>query len=231
MKITVFTSSYNYAKYLRQSIESVLNQTYSNFEYHLIDYGSTDDSWKIMNEYKDDRIVLMQIGEQPNQSFTMNHSIKNATGEYWSWCPADDYWCPNLLERKVEYAQKYPDAVLYDDFFLINDEGVLTGEVILPIMSQDDIRRKIWEHGIIGFTGILIPMYVFKDIGLYFPEDEFISEDYKWMIMATVKKIPFVGMPEKLHYKRKHAGSVTQSRHAEMLANMYDIQNSLRNYK
>jgi len=230
MKITVFTSSYNYAKHLRQSIESVLSQTYQDFEYHLIDYGSTDNTWEIISEYKDDRIKAMQIGSQPNGSFVMNHSIRLAQGKYWSWCPADDYWHSTLLEKKVEYAKKYPEAVLYNDFFTIDDNGNSLGEVTLPIMTQEYIREKIWEHGLIGFTGIFIPVYIFEDLNLYFPEDEFISEDYWWMIMATTMGLEFVGVPEKLHYKRKHAQSMTQSRFNEMIANMKVIHKKIRGY-
>jgi glycosyltransferase involved in cell wall biosynthesis len=111
--ITVFTSSYNYGKHLRKAIESVLAQTYSDFEYHLIDYGSTDETWDIMNDYKDDRIMRIKMGCQINKTFAMNRSIKLAKSGCWSWCPADDYWHPSLLQTKVEYSLKYPGAPFY----------------------------------------------------------------------------------------------------------------------
>lgn len=106
--ITVFTSSYNYGKHLRKAIESVLAQTYSDFEYHLIDYGSTDETWDIMNDYKDDRIMRIKMGCQINKTFAMNRSIKLAKSGCWSWCPADDYWHPSLLQTKVEEAFTNP---------------------------------------------------------------------------------------------------------------------------
>lgn len=130
--ITVFTSSYNYGKHLRKAIESVLSQTYTDFEYHLIDYGSTDDTWDIMNDYKDDRIIGIKMGCQVNKTFAMNRSIKLAKSGYWSWCPADDYWHPSLLQTKVEYSEKYPEAVLYDDFWIIDDRDNIIQEVSLP---------------------------------------------------------------------------------------------------
>src|SRR4030067_2626042 len=122
--ITVFTSSFNYGKFLRKSIDSVLNQTYKDFEYHLIDYGSTDDTWKIIQEYAyDPRVQAIQIGEQPNKVFAMNHSIRISKGNYWVWCPADDYLHITMLERAVQYILRYPDAVLYSDCYVVDDNG------------------------------------------------------------------------------------------------------------
>jgi glycosyltransferase involved in cell wall biosynthesis len=225
--ITVFTSSFNYGKYLRKSIESVLSQTYRDFEYHLIDYGSIDNTWEIINSYKDDRIKAIQIGCQKNKTFAMNHSIRISKSGYWSWCPADDHWQSSLLERKIEYSLKYPDAVLYDDFWVIDDSGRVVQEVELPSYSCELIKTEIWKRSLIGFTGIFIPVSLLKE--LPFPEWENISEDYAWMIQAVGKGIDFIRVPEKLHYKRNHPGSVTDSRYAEVIANMSKIWERLRN--
>lgn len=224
--ITVFTSSYNYGKHLRKAIESVLAQTYSDFEYHLIDYGSTDETWDIMNDYKDDRIMRIKMGCQINKTFAMNRSIKLAKSGCWSWCPADDYWHPSLLQTKIEYSLKYPGAVLYDDFWIVDDKDNIIQEVILPDRTQQQIREEIWESGVIGFTGIFIPVSLLKEMP--FPEDENISEDYQWMLQATMRSIEFIRVPEKLHYKRKHGGSVTGRRYDEVIANIKNIHKKVR---
>lgn len=226
MKITVFTSSYNYAKHLRQSIESVLAQTYRNFEYHIIDYGSTDDTWEIMNEYRDDRIVKIKMGHQLNKTFAMNHSIMLAKPGYWAWCPADDYWHPSLLQTKVQYCEKYPDSVLYDDFWVVDEENNIIEEVNLTERTQKQIQLEIWKGGVIGFTGIFIPTALLKR--LPFPEWENISEDYAWMLLALKEGVEFIRIPEKLHYKRNHSGSVTGRRYNDVISNMENIWAKVR---
>ena len=144
MKITVFTSSYNYAKHLRQSIESVINQTYEDWEYHLVDYGSTDNSYDIMQEYAGDkRVKIYQIGKKRNIASAINYSILRATGDYWSWCPADDYWADNLLEEKVKYIPKYPKSVLYHDYWIINEAGQTVGGNDLAGISVEEFHREI----------------------------------------------------------------------------------------
>jgi len=226
--ITVFTSSYNYGRYLRTSIESVLNQTYKDFEYHLIDYGSTDDTWKIMQGYKDPRIKAIQIGKQVNKAFAMNHSIRISRGDFWVWCPADDYFHETLLRRSREYSRRYPGAVLYSDNYTIDDNGRQYMSHIREEFTDEQLKKEIWKRSVIGFTGIFIPMRIFRDTGLYFPEDENYSEDYCWMIQAVMQGVKFRHIPEKLHYKRKHKGSSTNREYKELVANIKVIHERLR---
>ena len=225
--ITVFTSSYNYSRYLRLSIESVLNQSYTDFEYHLIDYGSTDDTWTIMQEYerKDSRIKAFQIGAQENKVRAMNFSIEQARGDYWCWSPADDFLHKDLLLHKVKLSQQYPEAVIYSDFYHVDDNNNVIGDITLNL-TDEDIRTKIWKHGIIGFTGIFIPVSLLRKIP--FDEKEMISEDYRWMIQAVKAGVKFIGIAEKLFYKRKYSGSITGRRYSEVIKNMYKIQDDLR---
>lgn len=227
--ITVFTASFNYGKYLRQAIESVLNQTYKDFEYHLVDYGSTDNTWKIMQEYaKDSRVNAMQIGKQPNKVFAMNHSINIAKGDFWVWCPADDYFHKTLLERNRLYSKQHPGAVLYSDNYTVDDNGkVYTGH-IREEFTDEQLKKEIWKRSVIGFTGIFIPMYIFREMKLLFPEDENYSEDYYWMIQTVMRGVKFRHIPEKLHYKRKHKGSATNRNYKNIVANIKIIHEKLR---
>jgi len=227
--ITVFTASFNYSKHLRQAIESVLNQTYKDFEYHLIDYGSTDDTWKIMQEYtKDSRVKAIQIGKQPNKVFAMNHSIYIAKGDFWVWCPADDYFHETLLTRSREYSRKYPGAVLYSDNYTVDDNGRQYTSHVREEFTDEQLREEIWKRSVIGFTGIFIPMRIFREMDLYFPEDENYSEDYRWMIQAVMRGVKFRHIPEKLHYKRKHKGSATNREYKNIVANIKVIHEKLK---
>ena len=80
----------------------------------------------------------------------------------------------------------------------------------------------------IGFTGIFIPMYIFRDMNLYFSEDEKYSEDYRWMIQAVMSEVKFRHIPEKLYYKRKHKTSCTNRDYKDIVANIKVIHDRLR---
>lgn len=223
LKITVFTSSYNHSKYLRKSIESVLNQTYNNIEYLLFDDGSDDNSYNIMLEYDNDpRVKVIKLDKQANVGVVINRSIRLSTGDYWSWCPADDYWSPNLLEKKIDYINKFPNSVLYNNWFVINNDNVIQEHKPIKLMTSDEFKVEVWKSSPIGFTGILIPMYVFNEYGLLFPEHLSFSEDYYWMVESTINGIPFNLVPDRLHYKRKHENSLT-SKNIDKIINQIPI--------
>lgn len=108
-KVTIYTQAYNPGKYLVQCIESVLGQTYTDFEWLLVDHGSTDDTPAIIDRYaeQDKRIVPIHIavnGSNPNLS---NDTVRqNGTGKYLTWLDSDDWWDPDYLEHLVPFAEE-----------------------------------------------------------------------------------------------------------------------------
>lgn len=231
-KITIFTSSFNGGKYLKEAIESVLNQTYENFEYLLFDDGSDDDTYEIMVSYKNDsRIKIIKLDKQPNVGVVINKSFDLSVGDYWCWCPSDDILCKNLIEKKIEYINKYPKSVLYNNWFIINEKGDKIGECVVKNMTSGEFSKEVWQSSPIGFTGIMIPSYVYKNMKLYFPHHLNYSEDFYWMIKATIHGILFDIVPYTLHYKRKHSNSLTDKNIQNILKNIPVIRKELLAYK
>lgn len=205
---TILTSSYNHKKDLKFAIESVLSQTYTNFEYHLIDDGSTDETFDIMYSYakQDKRIILIKLPKVKTLGILLNKSIRLSTSKYWLWCPADDGFFPNLLEEKLKFAKKYPNTVLYDAYTKIDSNG----NFIEHCSARDEkFQENPWNFNGIGFTGAMIPMYIFKKLNLYFPEHLPFSEDFYWTIKVILHGIKFKSMDQELHYKRR--GQVSTS--------------------
>ncbi len=100
--------SYNSSLFIREAINNVLSQTYQNFELVICDDQSTDHTWSIINEYRDERIVKIKneknLGEYPNR----NKAIRLARGEYLIFIDADDVIYPHGLEFMVRYAVQFP---------------------------------------------------------------------------------------------------------------------------
>jgi len=231
-KITVFTSCYNQAEFLRESIESVLKQTYINFEYFIYDDGSIDETWNIIKEYakKDNRIIAEKLPKQPTLSHIINRCLNRYTGDIWTWCPADDIFEPNLLTCKIKYQLENPNAVLYHNCLIINKDSVITDKSTVTIYSPADIKRLVWEKSMIWMTGIFIPRSVFEIVG-NFPEHIQLSEDFYWMIKATIHNIDFIGVPEFLHRKRKSQNQTSVKRANDIEKNVQMMRNELKQYK
>jgi glycosyltransferase involved in cell wall biosynthesis len=230
-RITVVTPCYNQAEYLREAIQSVLAQTFEDFEYLLLDDGSTDNTWAVMQEAskRDVRLRCIRLEKQSNVGVVLNRSIREARGEYWVWCPSDDRLHARLLERKLEAAKKYSEAVLYSDWEHIDLEGQVLNVVEPPRLTAAEFALEVWKTSPIGFTGIWIPTEVFDRVGS-FPTHLQASEDFEWMIRATLH-VPFIGIPEVLYQKRLHTNRISVRNKTRIMEQVPKIRESLRAYQ
>ncbi|SVC41049.1 uncharacterized protein METZ01_LOCUS293903, partial [marine metagenome] len=108
--ITVLMPVYNGAKYLNEAIDSILNQTFQNFEFIIIDDGSTDDSVKIIKSYDDNRIRLVENRNNLGQSETLNKGLSLTRGKYIARMDQDDISMPERLKKQFEFMENNSDV-------------------------------------------------------------------------------------------------------------------------
>lgn len=121
-KVTVIIPTYNRAHLVKDAVESVLNQTYQDFELIVIDDGSTDNTKEVLAVYKDKLTYIYQ--ENQGRSSARNHGIKLAQGEYIAFLDSDDVWFPDKLERQVPVLESAPpDVVLVHGYKCIVDKN------------------------------------------------------------------------------------------------------------
>jgi len=227
--ITVFTSCYNQGKFLAEAIESVLKQSYGDFEYLIYDDGSTDDTWEIINSYDDSRIKAFKLKKVKNIATVLNMSISKMKGRVWSWCPSDDIWHAKLLSDKRDFALALgPNAVIYSDWEVINEDGS-HHIMVKPRISFKDFPKVVWDSSPIGFTGIWIPRKVFDIVG-GFPEHIDFSEDYYWMVKATIHNILFYSYPKVLYKKRRHLDQLSNINRSNIQFQLPMIRQELKEY-
>lgn len=111
MKISVLLNNYNYAPYLGAAIESALSQTYRDFEFLIIDDGSTDDSRTIIDSYTDPRIVKI-YKENEGQGAAFKTGFQRASGDYIAFLDSDDLWDPKKLETCIPVLEAHPEISL-----------------------------------------------------------------------------------------------------------------------
>ena len=108
-KVTVLMSVYNGEKYLRESIDSILNQTFNNFEFLIIDDASTDSSLNILHSYSDPRIKLIKNRENIGQAESLNFGFQKAKGKYIARMDQDDISSLRRLEKQVQFMDNNPE--------------------------------------------------------------------------------------------------------------------------
>lgn len=122
-KVTVLLTSYNHEEFIADSIESILNQTYTDFELYIVDDCSMDNSWEVIQKYNDPRIIA--IHHEKNMFGCSNREFyKNFKGQYFAMAHCDDLWELDKLEKQVKYLDEHPEAgACFSWVQLIDDYG------------------------------------------------------------------------------------------------------------
>lgn len=137
--ISILLAVYNGEKYIRQSINSILNQTFSDWELLVGFNGTTDNSKKIVSEYTDSRIKIFDYGDEKGKAKTLNKLIKEAQHDWCAIQDDDDVWLPEKLETQIKYTKNYDVVGTYIKY--INEDGDVIGG---PFLSEthDQIKTK-----------------------------------------------------------------------------------------
>ena len=122
-KVSIITPLYNSEKYIADAIDSVLHQTYTNFELIIIDDHSQDNSVNIVNRFKDERIQLLCLKENKGAGIARNKGIDMATGRYIAFLDSDDQWLPDKLDKQIHFMKSNKVGFCFSSFFLMDEQG------------------------------------------------------------------------------------------------------------
>jgi glycosyltransferase involved in cell wall biosynthesis len=144
--VSVILDNYNYGRFLKTAIESVLNQTYQNVELIVVDDGSTDESRNIIESYGDRFIAIFQ--ENAGQEAAFTTGLARARGEIICFLDSDDYYYPEKIEKVVAAYAAHPEWVqLTHCWTAVNAEGEITGSSASNRLSQGDVRPLLLKWG------------------------------------------------------------------------------------
>src|SRR4051812_32920737 len=107
-KVSVIVPSYNHDKFIKECIESILNQTFQDFEVIITDSASQDHTVDVIKSFSDPRIQLFLQAQNEGITSAVNNCIKHSTGKYIAWINSDDIWNPRKLEVQVKYLDEHP---------------------------------------------------------------------------------------------------------------------------
>lgn len=218
-KVSVVLPTFNGEKYIRQSIDSCLNQTHCNIELIIVDDGSTDETPEIIKSYKDERIKYLRHEKNKGLPNALNTGFAKADGEYLTWTSDDNYYVKDAIEKMLCFLQSKNCSFVYCNFYIFNDKNPYS----LNIVRLPD---KLALENLNGVGACFLYSSKVKEaIGDYDPET-FLAEDYDYWI-RTSKKFHMEHFEEPLYFFREHAKSLTKSRFYEV--RIVDILVRLKN--
>jgi len=177
-KVSVILTSYNHAKYLPASIESVLNQTFQDFELIIVDDASTDESWSIIQRYTDPRIQTCQNSSNEYTVYGINKAIsERASGEYIAIHHSDDMWDPSKLEKQIAYLDHHPEVgAVFTGLTPVNEAGgsfTDRSRFNFGLFDQPNRSRYEWLYYFFRYgnalchPSVLIRKICYQECGLY----------------------------------------------------------------
>ena len=201
-KVTVLMSVYNGEKYLNEAIDSILGQTFKDFEFLIINDGSTDKTGEILESYNDPRIKIINNEKNIGLTKSLNKGLKLTRGEYIARQDADDISMPERLEKEVEFLETHQDYAVVGTFAkIINKNSEILSFLERPI---EDLKIKEFfkKDNCIVHGSSMIRKACLSDIGFY-NELMIRSQDYElWLRLS--KKYRLANIAKYLYMWRKH---------------------------
>ena len=208
VRVSVVVTSYNSLPYLPETINSVLQQTFTDFELIIVDDGSTDQTVDTIKEYDDNRIKLV-AQENQGVSVARNFGIDHAIGEYVAFLDGDDVWEISKLAKQVELMDSNPDIGLVHTWLaLINEKSELTGRIMKPY-QEGHVWKDIIENNMVACSSTLIRSSCFEVAGV-FDSSLLVAEDWDLWIRLSAN-YPFAIIKEPLVKYRNHGTSKSKN--------------------
>ena len=221
-KISVVIPVYNAERFISKTIKSVLNQSYTAHEVIVIDDGSTDNTPKILEGFKD-KIISRRVKNTGSPSIPRNMAMDMATGSYIAFLDHDDLWLKNKLEKQAEFIKRYPDIGFFFSDFAVRcvDKKLRMKKHFSLLRSLDQMnfdkplkihpfKLLLNENFVGGASSVIIKKEIIKKVG-EFADCLRCTEDYDyWLRCSMVTN--FVGISRILMYKKTHTTNISNDR-------------------
>lgn len=205
-RVTVLMSVFNGEQYLKEAIDSVLNQTYTDFDLLIINDGSTDNSLGIIQSYKDPRIKLINNDQNLGLINSLNKGIGLIHSDYIIRMDSDDICLPNRIEAQVNFMDAHPEVgASGSHYFQLKEDKHF--EIDLPI-SSEEIKAFLIFNCPLAHPTTIIRKQVLDTYHIKYETGYLYSEDYHfWLQLSKVSQLR--NLKESLIYYRMHANQIT----------------------
>jgi len=208
--VSVIIPTYNREKYVVEAIESVLAQTYQNFEIIIVDDGSTDGTEKILEPYRDRVVYIYQENQGP--SVARNTGIRRATGQFIAFLDSDDLWLPEKLEVQVAYMETNPEVGLVHTGKLLREERP-TGPILkewpyAELSRSGHIFPEMFLEPTVSTSTVVARRECFDVAGLF--DEELTRGADHHLFLRIARHFPIGYIPRPLGVYRMHETNITK---------------------
>jgi len=218
-KVSIIMSVYNDERFLAASIESMLNQTYTDFEFIIVNDASTDASEKILQTYaeKDNRIQLIKNAKNIGLTQSLNKALYQTKSAYIARQDADDISLPERLERQVKYLDNHAKVgVVGTRYKEINEKGeVISSQRVTFIKQPQDIAKHIYQLNPLFHSSVMIRETCLKECGGY-NNTWYYAQDYE-LWLRLIQKYALANIDHVLAYRRNVPNNISTKKRAKQL--------------
>lgn len=215
--VSIIMPSYNTAKFISESINSVLAQTYKDWELIIVDDCSTDNTDEVVASFNDERIRYLKNEKNSGAAVSRNKAISEASGRWIAFLDSDDLWEPEKLEKQITFMEKGGYGFSYTGYREIAENGEQTGVTVRG-------PKKITKTGMYNYCwpGCLTVMYDAKKVGLIQIADIKKNNDYAMWLKVSRKQNCYL-LDETLASYRKRSGSISRHGYVALIKWHYKL--------
>lgn len=216
--VSIIMPSYNTAKFISETITSVLAQTYTNWELIIVDDCSTDDTDAVVRPYLADGCIRYIKNEKNSgAAVSRNRALREAKGKWIAFLDSDDLWLPEKLEKQIAFMEQNNCRFSYTNYIEIDENSVPNGRSVTG-------PKKITRHGMYNYCwmGCLTVMYDAETVGLVQIADIKKNNDYA-MWLKVCEKADCYLLDEVLAKYRKRSGSISNHGYTKLIKWHYKL--------
>ena len=206
--VSIITPTYNSEQYISETINSIISQTYTNWELLITDDCSDDNTVEIVKKFikRDNRIKLFELKENSGAGVARNNSIKYAKGRYIAFCDSDDKWLPNKLKIQLEFMESENLYFTYSSYYWILEDGKRRGVVTAPLfLTYSMLLRN-------NYVGCLTAIYNCDKLGKIYMSEIRKRQDWTLWLKIMVSLQYTCGIEEPLAIYRIRPNSVSSNK-------------------
>lgn len=216
--VSVIMPAYNSEEYIVEAIVSILNQTYKNFEFIIIDDASLDKTIDIIKNFqkKDKRIILVKNRENIGVTKSLNKTLRRAKGKYIIRMDADDFAYPNRFIQQVNIMERHPEVVVSGSYIEVCNKDLKTKYIRKYHLDDKSIRKHIFRYSPFAHPATIWNAKILKKE--QYDDRIVVSQDYELYFRVGIKG-KFMNLPKSLLKLRIHDSSVSATKSDFQLKN------------
>ena len=223
--VTVLMPVFNGELFLKEAIESILHQTYTNIEFLIINDGSTDKTLDIINLYDDKRIRLISFEKNQGLITILNVGLREAKGKYIARMDADDVAYPERIEKQFEVFKKYPELTICSTHMSTNKKSSV---YFKSILNSDEIKSRLLFDNLICHPTVMYKSALFIDSSHHYKMEFPHAEDYA-LWLDFIEKGKFYIIPKTLLKYREHNAQISKTNRLTQIDSVIKAQLTIFN--